>query len=129
MTDQLYSTISDKTLLRIKLIEKANEFNLEQVSRGIISIHARWSGQSIMFGRSILNLIDTCESTDFEINIIDIDTISPEKQIELMGHVCNGFFESVWVENGKIVLNSRNSKGIVELRKFKDNLSEKINKS
>ncbi len=129
MIDQLYKGISDETFSRINQIDKVDEFDLTQVERGILSIHALWSGQSIVHGKSILNLIDNSESKDFDINIIDIDTLSPEKQIELMGTVCHGYFESVWIENGKIEFNYRDNNRATELAKFKDYLNEKINKS
>ena len=128
MTDQLYRDISDVTLSRINQIEKIDEFDLTKVERGILAIHARWRGQSIMHGKSILNLIDSSESNDFEINIIDIDALGPEKQIELIGTLCHGYFESVWIENGKIEFNYRDNSGATELATFKDYLNEKINK-
>ena len=82
-----------------------------------------------MHGKSILNLIDNSKSKDFEIYIIDIDTISPEKQTELIGTVCHGYFESVWIENGKIEFNYRDNNRATELHKFKDYLNRKINKN
>jgi len=129
MTDQLYRDISDDTLSRINQIERIDEFDLTKVERGILSIHARWSGQSIMHGKSILNLIDNSQSKDFEINIIDIDVLDPEKQIELIGTLCHGYFESVWIENGKIEFNYRDNNRATEFASFKDYLNEKINKN
>ena len=70
MIDQLYKGISDETFSRINQIDKADEFDVTQVERGILSIHARWSGQSIVYGKSILNLIDNSESQDFDIKIL-----------------------------------------------------------
>lgn len=129
MTDQLYEHLSKETFLRINQIDKVDEFDLTKIEKGIISIHANWSGQSIMHGKSILNLIDKSESKDFEINIIDLETITPEKQISLIGTVSQGYFESVWVENGKIEFNYRDNNRATELNKFKEYLSKKINKS
>lgn len=127
MTDQLYRNISPETLSRINQMEKVDDFNLTQVDRGILSIHAKWSIHSIMHGKSILNLIDNSISKDFEIIIIDIDTLSPGKQIELFGTICHGYYESVWIENGKIEFNYRDNNQVTELDKFKAYLNEKIN--
>lgn len=129
MTDQLYKEISQATVERINQIDKIDEFDLTQVHRGILSIHAHWSGHSILHGKSILKLIDNSETKDFEIKIIDIDLISPEKQIELMGTVCHGYFESVWIEKGKVEYNYRDNNQTSELAKFKDYLNEKLNNS
>jgi hypothetical protein len=127
MTDQLYQCLSKRITARIKQIDKVDEFDLTKIDRGILSIHASWSGQSIMYGKSILSLIDNSRSTDFEIHIIDIDTISPEKQIELFGSVCHGYFESFWIENGKIEFIYRDNNKGTELGKFMNYLNEKLN--
>lgn len=129
MTDQLYRDLSDETLSKINQIDKLDEFELNQIERGILSIHARWSGQSIIHGKSILKLINSSEAKDFEINIIDIDLLSPQKQIELIGTVCRGYFESVWIEDGKIEFNYRDNNQSTELASFREYLNGKINNS
>ena len=127
MIDQLYKDLGAETIARIVEIDNVEEFDISSVKKGILSIHAKWSGQSIMHGKSILNLIDDSDEKDFEINIIDIDSISSEKQLELIGAKCHGYFESVWIENGKIDFNYRDNNRATELSKFKEYLSNKIN--
>ncbi|MDY8134461.1 hypothetical protein [Aquimarina sp. 2201CG5-10] len=129
MIDQLFQDISEDIYLRINQIDNIDKFDLTKVEKGILSIHARWSEQSVIHGKSILRLINNSEIKDFEIIIIDIDRISSQKQIELIGTVSQGYFESVWIENGRIEFNYRDNKKSIELIKFKNYLNEKINKS
>lgn len=126
MNHQLFEDINN--INRIRKIDKIDEFDMTQVKKGILSIHAYWSKYSVMYGKSILNLIDNSKSNDFEIIIIDIDSISTKKQIEFIGNVCHGYFESVWIENGKIKFNYQDNNQMTELYKFKDYLKEKISK-
>jgi len=128
MNNQLFKDISDDTLSRINQIKKIDEFDLTKVERGILSIHSPWSTQSIINGKSILNLIDDSASKDFEINIIDSDLLNSKKQIDLIDSVCHGYFESVWIENGKIEFTYCDNNRTTELVVFKEYLNNKINK-
>lgn len=126
ITDQLHRELSADTVLRINQIDEVEEFELIQIERGLLAIHASWSGYSAMYGKAILNLLDKAETKNFEIAIIDIDSISPEKQTELLGFVCHGYFESIWIENGKIERSYRDNNQATELPKFINFLSKKV---
>lgn len=52
-----------------------------------------------------------------------------EKQIDLIGAVFIGYFESVWIENENVEFNYRDNNRATEFARFKDYLNEKLNKS
>jgi len=126
MTNSIYAKLSTETLSRIRKIDNISEFQLNDIRKGIISFHANWSGQSILNGRSILGLINDSLPSDFEIIVINIDSISQEKQFDLLGFVSHGYFESAWVENGNIefLYNVRRNEN--ELKRFKLFLNSKV---
>ena len=77
-----------------------------------------------------MDLIENSIDKDFEIIIVDnVDFISREKQIELIGSVCHGYFESIWIENGKVEFIYKDNNQATELPKFRDFLDKKLNKS
>lgn len=128
MKDQLFKNITEETLSRINIIEQLDDFDIMDVRKGMLSIYAKWSGPSTLNGNSILKLLNDSESKNFEIIIVDIDSARPEKQKEIIGTVCNGYFESVWIENGKIEFIYCDNNDSTELPKFKNFLIENLNK-
>ncbi|TSE05590.1 hypothetical protein [Aquimarina algiphila] len=126
MNKHFYKGIKEDTSSRIIYVTDPNKFDITKVNKGILSFHANWSGHSIIHGNSILKLIDRSEVKDFYIYVFDIDLILQEKQLELIAAKCHGYFESVWVENGKIEFNYRDTNRAQELAKFIEFLNEKL---
>ncbi len=87
-----------------KLIEihDFNEFSITPSMTGLISIYAEWSVYSMMNAAQLLKVLDEGKLHEFSIYIINIDQAKPEKQQQELGFVSQGYFESVWVENGII---------------------------
>ncbi|BDD06501.1 hypothetical protein [Aureibacter tunicatorum] len=83
-------------------IQTEKEFDISKIEKGLISIHANWSGQSIINGKHILDTIQKSDFKNVEIHILDIDIMSLQDQIELIGDICHGYFESIWIERGEV---------------------------
>ena len=100
MTNPLLENLSPKTKSKISFVK--NNIDLEKITDGLVSIHSSWSGQSIKNGISILQLIDEFDVVDFNIYIIDNDSIQIESQKDKLGFKSNGYFESAFLLNGHV---------------------------
>jgi len=127
MYEELYQGVNKNTILRIQWLEQPNTFDLTNINKGLISVHARWSGYSWANGNFILKLLNKATAEGFNIYLIDIEKIDSDKQKELFGDISHGYFETVWIENGKIEYQYRDNNKNTELAKFKDFLQKKIN--
>lgn len=127
MLDSLHQDISKETFRKVQRLEKIHEVNIEQIQLGLLSVHASWSAYSILHGKKILNLIDQLKPKLLEVIVIDIDLLKKKEQIQYFGQQCQGYFESVWIENGKVIYKYMDNNISTEINSFlgfiNDNLS------
>lgn len=95
-----------------------NLLEVNKLCKAFISRHAPWSAYSIENKKVISELLREADSKDFAIYEFDIDSVSQEKQIELFGQPCQGYYESLWIESGKIEYVYLDNNLRTELEKF-----------
>jgi hypothetical protein len=123
--DKLFENISEFTLSKIRRVNNIDEINIPSLQKALIAVHSSWSSYSVLNGKSLLTDVATFKSLDFEIILIDIDSINLVMQQELFGQHCQGYFESVWVEQGKVIYTYFDNSKTTELSKFKNFISNK----
>ncbi len=124
MNDPLFNDISEKTKSKIRIVDGPNQFDLKEIKNGLIAIHAKWSGSSVMYGKIILKIVDESPRTDCDILILDIDKLNPDQQTNYLGFFSRGYFEGVWIENGEIVCKNEYGKGIISFYQFRDTIKK-----
>lgn len=127
MTEELFADIPDETFSKIVWIENLEEFDSSKIDIGLISIHSKWSGHSILNGKLILKCIENMKNPDFKIFLIDNETINNEESIETIGMIPHGYFESVWIEKGEIQFSFKGNPKSDELNNFLKKLEQKVN--
>ncbi len=120
MYQQLVQGLGTEMVSKIHFVAPIDDFDWTKIDRGMISCHASWSGYSLLFGKAILNSIEKYELEGFQIYLIDIDRFSTVQQIELFGNVCQGYFETVWIENGLIEFTYQDNNMATETMEFKN---------
>ena len=124
MTEELFVDIPDETLSKIVWIENVKEFDSSKIENGIISIHSKWSGHSILNGKLILKCIENIKNPDFKIFLIDNETINNEESLKTIGMISHGYFESVWIEKGKIKFGFKGNQNSDELNDFLNKIGQ-----
>lgn len=124
---QLTRNLNEDMLGRIVPVDVPENFFISDLDEAVVSVHARWSGPSIIEGTHILKLLEESEDQKLPIYIIDHDLIPAEMQQEKLGFISHGYFESVFVKNGEIVCNWQ-KRGIKENQQcFYGFLKERLN--
>ncbi len=102
LNNVLFNNLGAETLNRVHIIPDIQRFDLTSIRKGLLCVHAQWSGQSHMHGRQVLSVLDRHQLSDVEIHLVDIDQFPSRHQENLMGNLCHGYFESVWIEEFEI---------------------------
>ena len=126
--EQLTEGINDDTLRRIIPVDIPKNFHISDIDCAIVSIHARWSGYSVMEGKMILKLLEESDNQKIPIYIIDIDHFPGEMQKEKLGFISHGYFESVFVENGEIIRDWPKQSITENQIRFREYLKKKLSK-
>jgi hypothetical protein len=103
MNEEILETLKSNIRSKVYKIKNIDECSFENIEKGILSVHAPWSGHSNIYGKSVLSFLNKFEEIKFKIYIIEIDNISLESQFYLFGSACHGYFESLWIEKGKTI--------------------------
>jgi len=101
-------------------------YDLSHINRGLFSVYAAWSSHSIIHKSAICNLLEQSTEKDFEIEMVSIDEIGVEQQIELFGAPYSGYFESIRLEHGEVIMKYVDNNKSDELQGFLNFLKDKL---
>lgn len=97
------ASILESENVQYKFVQKS-DFNYSEIQMAMISNYASWSGYTFAISNTVIkrlsNLLSDKKLTHY---ILDCDFVTNEIQIELFNTASWGYFESCWVENGKVV--------------------------
>lgn len=124
MENQILSEITEELKSRVKIIDAPKQFKIEEIFNGVVLIHAQWSGPSVSYLKTVLQILSSSIRIDFDIIILDIDKLSTEEQKAYLGFFSHGYLEGVLIENSEIVSRNEYGKGIESFNSFKSKLVE-----
>ena len=90
--------------LNWRVIKDINDFNLQDIKKGIVFIFAAWSGPSRIAFNNLTHLLTSFDLSSVDVFVLDNDfDLSGELWIRMFGHVFHGAGETLWIRNGKVV--------------------------
>lgn len=83
------------------IIDNVERIDIKNIVEGVLIVHATWSGQSLM------NCIKTVQKLygieyNGQIQIIDIESMTPGFQKSVLGELCQGWGEIFVIHQGQI---------------------------
>lgn len=100
---KVFGDVLKNDQFKLTIIQKDEDFVLNEIEVGLISGFVNWSGYTIQIGLQVLEEIVAMGKKNIPLYIIDCDAISIETQEKLFGISNWGYFESCWVEKGIIL--------------------------
>jgi hypothetical protein len=91
--------------LNIHIIQDSEDLRIKEINSAVICVFAVWSGYSHKLSNSILTRINKILKQKTDVIILDLDFTPIDKQKELFGKVTHGYFESAYIQEGRIVSN------------------------
>lgn len=93
----------DQFEVPFKLAFNEDELRVLMPRDGIVLIHASWSGYSIRNMFRILKTIKDRGERYSEVVIVDIDGLTPETSLSLIGRPAQGYAEGALTRDGQVV--------------------------
>ena len=88
---------------RVQIVEWKH-FNAADVERGVLFVHAPWSAQSASALSMFFQALSQADpGPTFGLFFLDAEDYNPSEFVEMFGSVSQGYGESYWIKDGKLV--------------------------
>lgn len=123
---QLLRMLRPEIQSKIVVLDGFHVNSLRQIQQGLVSFHAVWSGPSVAMGQSVIQSLNAFDLTHFKLYLVDLDSVDPTELAELIGFQPQGYFESMWVEEGEILERFARGGPAVALKQIQRVLKSKL---
>ena len=87
---------------RLRVVSCLTDLQLPELRRAVIFVFAAWSGPAVIAFARFTRVLSMLDLGSLEIVILDIDCMTPEDLIQLLGHRLHGVGETFWIRDGRI---------------------------
>ena len=92
-------------LARLRVLQSVDGIEPANMRRGIIFVFAAWSGPAIMGFKRFTRVIQSLDTGDFDLVVLDIDCLTADLAAELFGgpgFTSGGGGETIWIRDGVV---------------------------